>query len=119
MGRHSITQCSACKTILRRCRCMGPHDIKWVLCKGCQRKVGVLLDDPQLGGDLQRHVGRELTVDELAAIRQGIESTLRGIAARGKTASIHSISFKDGTLSVNLEVPVEPIKLTFEIGDLR
>lgn len=38
---HFITKCSSCETVLERCRCRGPHEVRFALCSSCGGRTAV------------------------------------------------------------------------------
>ncbi len=34
---HYILKCSSCDSVIERCKCMGPHEIRFAVCAGCEK----------------------------------------------------------------------------------
>lgn len=45
---HYIEKCSSCDDIITRCRCMGPHEIRYAVCDNCKTAVKTKPSFPQL-----------------------------------------------------------------------
>lgn len=38
MAEHERVECGQCGRVIRSCRCMGPHKVRYAVCAACERK---------------------------------------------------------------------------------
>lgn len=93
MSEHVIVQCEKCSTVLRQCRCPGPHDIvKSGLCKSHELVPKIVLIPPTRTGPV--------AVLDMQGLTIRIEN-IRGSTRDGRFFMLHHYGEIEGTMGAD------------------